>query len=259
MEPASEPNLTRKLPIRTVLITLVVSVGVAALTAQIISSRSISASTSTVYGDGYAELVERIERLERRHANEGDTAGSKSSERHRSEPESSGDNQDIRDVSERIARLEELEQARQESERQAAERTRFIQEQRSSYFAQRTEIGPQVMLDPAANDETKAIAWRNMRMNAAGVWNDQIVSEAVRIGTTSPDPQVRADIWRQAHADHTHPLLLQPLLQALATDPHQSVREEAAETLDMRRFFVRSSRQRTRPLLSFRSLCTRFA
>ena len=59
------------------------------------------------------------------------------------------------------------------------------------------------------------------------------VAEAVRLGTTSSDPQVRSDIWRHAHANHTHALLLLPLLYALTSDPDRRVREEAAETLDL--------------------------
>ena len=89
----------------------------------------------------------------------------------------------------------------------------------------------ETMMNPLANDQEKATAWGQVRANPAEYWTDTIVREAVWIGATSLDAQVRADIWRHAHANHTHPLLLQPLLQALASDPDRSVREEAAETL----------------------------
>ena len=105
--------------------------------------------------------------------------------------------------------------------------------QRRAQRAQMAAAAAGVMLDPVNDDMAKIRAWQNMRMNAAEYWSDAVVAEAVRIGTTAEDPQIRADIWRQAHANHTHPLLLQPLLQALTTDPDRSVREEAAETLDL--------------------------
>ncbi len=72
-----------------------------------------------------------------------------------------------------------------------------------------------------------------MRADAADCWTDSIVTEVVRIGLTSTEPNVRADVWRNAHAAHTHPLLLQPLLHALSSDPIGSVRAEAAETLNL--------------------------
>ena len=101
-------------------------------------------------------------------------------------------------------------------------------EERRTQQAQQT---AEIMLDPYASDEMKASAWGDVRMFAAEAWTDAIVAEAVRIGTTSPDPQIRADIWLQAKANHTHPLLLQPLLEALSYDPSSGVRGMAAYTL----------------------------
>ncbi len=134
---------------------------------------------------------------------------------------------------ERVARLEEIEVRRQEAQRQRAEQRRAIEEARRVERAQVAAAAVTLMIDPTVDDMAKMQAWGNMRMNARETWTDEIVTEAVRIGTTAEDGQVRADIWRQAHANHTHPMLLQPLLQAVASDPHPSAREEAAETLDL--------------------------
>lgn len=97
--------------------------------------------------------------------------------------------------------------------------------------AQQVQQTAEIMLDPYASDEMKASAWGDVRMFAAEAWTDAIVAEAVRIGTTSPDPRIRGDIWLQAKANHTHPLLLQPLLEALSYDPSSGVRGMAARTL----------------------------
>ena len=126
----------------------------------------------------------------------------------------------------RVAQLEQVEQDRRDLARRQAE-------QRQAQMAQMLADATRVMTDPDANEQMKAAAWRTLRMRAADSWTDAIVAEAVRIGTTSTDPMLRADIWRQAHANYTHPLLLEPLLTALAEDSERSAREEAAETLDL--------------------------
>ena len=86
--------------------------------------------------------------------------------------------------------------------------------------------------NPAATDRDKVAAWGMIHASAADYWTDSIVTEMTRIGMTSADPNVRADIWRSARAGRTHPLLLQPLLQALASDLDGNVRVAAARTLD---------------------------
>ena len=53
----------------------------------------------------------------------------------------------------------------------------------------------------------------------------------VRIGETSEDEAVRADVWRQADGKDRNSLLVRPMLSALANDPSERVRSEAAETL----------------------------
>lgn len=126
----------------------------------------------------------------------------------------------------RVAQLEQIEQDRRDLARRQAE-------QRQVQVAQMLADATRVMTDSDASDQAKAAAWRTLRMRAADSWTDAIVAEAVRIGTTSTDPMLRADIWRQAHSNHTHPLLLEPLMTALAEDSERSAREEAAETLDL--------------------------
>jgi len=91
------------------------------------------------------------------------------------------------------------------------------------------------IMNPAATELDKVAAWGMIRSSAADSWTDSIVTEVTRIGMTSADPNVRADIWRNARAAQTHPLLLQPLLQALANDPDASVRAAAAGTLNQYR------------------------
>ena len=136
----------------------------------------------------------------------------------------------IQDLQRRIQELESLERERQVAHRRRAEEADRFQAQRRVQMAQVAAAAAEPMLDPTASEQAKLTAWRSIRRNAADFWTDEIVAEAVRIGTTSADPQIRADIWRQAHANHTNTQLVQPLLQALGNDPHRSVREEAAET-----------------------------
>lgn len=226
------PNQRPRFPLTVILITGFLSMGLAAVISQVISSRN-SPPLIDVSDKTHEEVIRRLELLEQRYAEDDYEPPSTSDEEGESVSDTAKSKQDDLDISQRVARLEKMEQVRQEAERRRAEQAELIQAQRRRAMAQRAEAGARVMSDTTASDETKAGAWRNMRMNAVEVWNDEIVTEAVRIGTTSSDPQIRADIWRQAHANHTHPLLLQPLLQALANDPHRSVREEAAETLDL--------------------------
>jgi hypothetical protein len=87
------------------------------------------------------------------------------------------------------------------------------------------------ILDPTKSEEAKLEAWRNLRHAGPEAWTDAVVAEMVRIGSTSPEARVRADVWRQADGDARHDALVPALLQALASDRESNVREEAAETL----------------------------
>ena len=241
MKQESRSNERARLPLSAMLLTVLASAGLAAFVANR-SSPSVDAESSDPAF--HEELIIRLERVEQRLAElnidpahsdrEGEDSRGGVFEPAGDEPEPYGvDEPNTRDVYERLARLETIEQERQESQRRREEERERVMAQRRAQRAQIAAAAAGVMLDPANDDMAKIRAWQNMRMNAAEYWSDAVVAEAVRIGTTAEDPQVRADIWRQAHANHTHPLLLQPLLQALTTDPDRSVREEAAETLDL--------------------------
>ncbi|MEM9801873.1 MAG: HEAT repeat domain-containing protein [Planctomycetota bacterium] len=85
------------------------------------------------------------------------------------------------------------------------------------------------ILDPAASVEEKMNAWRMLRDSRSV--SDVVIDEMIRIGTTSADPNVRADVWRQADGKYRSTALVTPLLSALASDTSYRVRSEAAETL----------------------------
>ena len=217
-----------RLTLPVILVTGFVSVVLAAVTARVVVSKSMSSSPGSSSDIGTKELVVRLERLEQQVGREPG----------RNEPdgfvEAEGvmnvDVDDIRIMNQRLTRLEKMQEARQVTDRRQAEFTEHVRRISEVYTH---EAAIRTMSDPSADDEMKATAWRSIRFSAAQAWTDEIVMEAVRIGTTANDPWLRADIWRQAHANHTNPLLLQPLLQALANDPDASVRSEAAETLDL--------------------------
>ena len=87
-----------------------------------------------------------------------------------------------------------------------------------------------VILDPRSDEKQKLTAWGQLRRLEDG-WNDGVVATMTQIGLTSSDPEVRADVWRQADARAKHPSMASALLQAMSTDAHPKAREEAAETL----------------------------
>ena len=226
MESTSSPSHRNRLPFTAITLTLLASTGAAALVARMTYSRPEPTPLISPSSERIDEIVIRLERLENRlteiNTQPAPASGSQA------EPvtnESSG-GQDIFGLDERLARLEQIEQDRQDAAQRRAEERRL-------QLAQMTAAATEVMMNPIADDQMKAGAWGQIRMNAADAWTDVIVAEAVRIGTTSPNPQMRADIWRQAHAGRTHPLLLQPLLHAMANDTERTAREEAAETLDL--------------------------
>lgn len=213
-----------RLPITAI---LVIGFGCAVLavsTAMLVVSKRMSSSSD----DTIENLVARLERLEQRHADESGKSESESAVGAKAEETVAVD--EVRTLTERITQLEKIQEAREVTDRRQAEFTEHLRRISEVYTH---DAALRAMADPSADDETKATAWRTIRYSADLAWTDEIVMEAVRIGTTSSDPWLRADIWRQAHANHTHPLLLQPLLQALVNDPDARVRSEAAETLDL--------------------------
>lgn len=85
------------------------------------------------------------------------------------------------------------------------------------------------ILDPVATEAEKLAAWQALRFSDG--WTDDVVSEMIRIGETSADADVRADVWRQADGRGRNTMLVGPLLRALQSDPDAGARSEAAETL----------------------------
>ncbi|MEM8714040.1 MAG: HEAT repeat domain-containing protein [Planctomycetota bacterium] len=84
-------------------------------------------------------------------------------------------------------------------------------------------------LDSNSTEAEKLEAWTRLR---SGGWTEDVVAEMVAVAQMTSDPEVRADIWRQADAEDRSLQLVQPLLHSLAHDPNASVRSEAAETLE---------------------------
>jgi flagellar biosynthesis GTPase FlhF len=216
-----------------VLITVIGSIVLAAGITLLASPDDPQTFSRNRADDRIGPLIERIERIEQRlDVLEGASVRPASDLRESADDADSTESLPA-DLYQRVARLETIEQDRQEEARRQAEQRRVIEEARRAERAQLAAAAAATMMDPAADDQSKAQAWQRMRMSAPDAWTDEVVAEAVRIGMSSQDPQLRADIWRQAHANHTHPMLLQPLLQALASDANNFVREEAAETLDL--------------------------
>ena len=87
------------------------------------------------------------------------------------------------------------------------------------------------LLDPAATEEARLVAWRALR-SIPDSYDDEVVATMTRLGLSSADAATRADVWRQADSRSTHPAMATALLQALQTDAAANVREEAAETLE---------------------------
>jgi len=227
MKSPSDQSQHLRLPFPVIALTLLASMGLAAVVAQLMSSRNEPTLLADPSDDRVEEIVIRLQQLEQRLLEAETEAALVSAYEPRGGPvvaRVSG--QDPYDIDERLARLEEIEQTRQEAAQRRAEERRL-------QVAQISAAATEIMMNPTAEDQMKGAAWGQLRMNAAEAWTDVIVTEAVRIGATSTNPQLRADIWRQAHAGVAHPLLLQPLLYAMMNDPERSAREEAAETLDL--------------------------
>lgn len=104
-------------------------------------------------------------------------------------------------------------------------------EERAAQRAVEVRDAKVTILDPRADEAAKGKAWGALRFGPDDAWNDAIVAEMVRIGLTSTDDAIRADVWRQADGNRTHLALVPALLQALTADAAPGVREEAAETL----------------------------
>ena len=99
-------------------------------------------------------------------------------------------------------------------------------------IAKRVQANQQRILNPQLSELEKLEAWEALRNLGKDAWTDAVVFEMSQIGRTSQDPEVRADVWRQADAEAKSPALVPALLLALANDSVADVRSEAAETLE---------------------------
>ncbi len=96
--------------------------------------------------------------------------------------------------------------------------------------AELTRTQQERILSASVPDADKVRAWGQLR-GIKGSWNDAIVATMVQIGLGSADPELRADVWRQASSDQQHPAMVEALMVALQRDADANAREEAAETL----------------------------
>jgi hypothetical protein len=131
----------------------------------------------------------------------------------------------------RLARLEKFENQRQEvlsqkaleqSQREAVELMAQVYRRKQAHAT---------ILDPNAGDLEKAHAWRGLREGDDLAWNDDVILEMTRVGAESENDCAREVVWIGADGRHTSPLMVEPLMRALNSDPIANVREEAADAL----------------------------
>jgi outer membrane murein-binding lipoprotein Lpp len=96
--------------------------------------------------------------------------------------------------------------------------------------AARREAAQRTILDPKASVKDKLAAHEQLR-RVPDAYTPAMVQELLRIAAATDDGQERADVWRCFDGSSKLPALVQPLLRALASDPADIAREEAAETL----------------------------
>ena len=131
----------------------------------------------------------------------------------------------------RLRALEAFEDERQRRlAEQRAEAERHREERRRRELAQR-DVNHSIILDPARSDGDKGRAWRELRNVEDGAWPDEVLLEMTRIGAESADDRARELAWIGADGRNRSDLLVGPLLRALASDPVEDVREEAADAL----------------------------
>lgn len=87
-----------------------------------------------------------------------------------------------------------------------------------------------VIVDPAASVAAKLEAQQRLR-RVENAFTPAMLRELVRIGTTNPDPKVRADVWRFFDGPTNYPEIVDPLMRAMRFDSADVARDEAAETL----------------------------
>jgi hypothetical protein len=131
----------------------------------------------------------------------------------------------------RLAQLEEFEGKRQRVlAEQAMERARQVERRRTLQLGMR-DAAHALILDPERTDAEKAQAWNGLSELDVDAWTDEVVLEMARIGEQSEDDRAREVAWIGADSEQRSDLIVDPLIRALASDPQEDVREEAADAL----------------------------
>jgi len=137
----------------------------------------------------------------------------------------------LRELLDRLRRLESFENERQKVlASRAAEQARKVERDRLTQVLRR-EQAHAVILDPTTGDLAKAHAWRSLLDVDELAWNDAVILEMTRLGAESGNDRAREVAWIGADGKHTSPLMVEPLMRALTSDPIANVREEAADAL----------------------------
>ena len=85
--------------------------------------------------------------------------------------------------------------------------------------------------DPRQTERDRIRALAGLRGAGEGARGGAVADAAIQIVQSSTDAKVRADVWRHMHGAK-EPVLVPYLIQSLQYDTDESVRDEAAETLD---------------------------
>ncbi len=152
------------MPFTAITLTLLASTGAAALVAQLISSRPEPTPLMSSSSERIDDIVIRLERIENRLAEINTQPAPASGPQVEPETEEIAGGQDTFGLGQRLARLEQIEQDRQDAAQRRAEERRL-------QLAQMAAAATDVMLDPLADDQMKAGAWGQIRMNAAETWS----------------------------------------------------------------------------------------
>lgn len=138
---------------------------------------------------------------------------------------------DLSTLEERLAKLEAAVDWLQQN-RPPAERTvpKPAKAEDPIAHAQKLDRHRQAILSSTTDEQAKVDAWSQLRFEKDS-WTDAVVQQMVHIGLSSSDPEIRANVWRQADGRSRSDLLVPALLQAVQHDTSTDAREEAAETL----------------------------
>src|SRR5262245_53111500 len=115
--------------------------------------------------------------------------------------------QQLQQLAERVRQLEARQAQRGAAEAAQPERTPSAPVDRAVAIAEMR----RTVLAPGSTAAVKLEAWSRMRFQD-GSWDDATVAEMVRLGLTSEDAAVRADVWRQAHGNQRNDAMVPALL-----------------------------------------------